>query len=44
MNKEGLLTEIQGLEVLECEEREAIVEEGKYHQGLAAVVQGVWTK
>lgn len=44
MTKEGLLSEIQGLTVVECEEKEAIVEEGKYHHGLSAVVQGIWQK
>ncbi len=44
MSKDGLLSEVQGLEVLELDEKESVVEEGKYHQGLAAVVQGVWRK
>ncbi len=44
MSKEGLQSEIQGLEVLELEEKETHVDEGEMHKGLAAVVQGVWRK
>jgi SAM-dependent methyltransferase len=44
MNKESLLTEVEGFAMLELEESESIIDEGKYHQGLAATVQGVWQK
>lgn len=44
MTKAQLLEEVVGLELLECEEKEVEVNEGKYHSGLAAVVIATFRK
>lgn len=43
-SKEILEKELAGLIVLECTEEEKEVNEGKYHMGLAAVCNGIFTK
>lgn len=43
-SKEILEKELAGLNVLQCTEEEKEVNEGKYHKGLAAVCNGLFTK